>query len=108
MGAVMDGDTNVPDRTGNRHPALAIAPYNTYRCSDGYVAIFTSAERHWHSMCEMMDRRDLLQNPDYVDARRAGPSAWRRSTTSSAPGRSAAPRTRSCERSTRRMSRVRR
>ena len=23
MGAVMDGDTNVPDRTGNRHPALA-------------------------------------------------------------------------------------
>ena len=31
LGAVMDGDTNVPDRTGNRHPALAMAPYNTYR-----------------------------------------------------------------------------
>ncbi len=30
LGAVMDGDTNVPDRTGNRHPALAMAPYNTY------------------------------------------------------------------------------
>ena len=41
MGAVMDGDTSVPERTGNRHPALAMAPYNTYPCSDGYVAIFT-------------------------------------------------------------------
>ena len=52
MGAVMDGDTDVPDRTGNRHPALAMAPYNTYPCSDGYVAIFTAAERHWQSMCQ--------------------------------------------------------
>ena len=65
MGAVMDGDTNVPDRTGNRHPALAMAPYNTYRCSDGYVAIFTAAERHWHSMCQLLGRPDLLDNPDY-------------------------------------------
>src|SRR5215470_16293346 len=65
LGAVMDGDTNVPDRTGNRHPALAIAPYNTYRCSDGYVAIFTSAERHWHSMCRLLERTDLLDNPEY-------------------------------------------
>jgi CoA:oxalate CoA-transferase len=66
LGAVMDGDQGVPDRTGNRHPALAIAPYNTYRCSDGYVAIFTSAERHWVSLCEMMDRKDLLTNPEYA------------------------------------------
>jgi len=66
LGAVMDGDANVPDRTGNRHPALAMAPYNTYRCSDGYVAIFTSAERHWISLCEMMGRQDLLQHPEFA------------------------------------------
>ena len=66
LGAVMDGDKNVPDRTGNRHPALAMAPYNTYRCSDGYVAIFTSAERHWVSMCEMLGREDLLANPEFA------------------------------------------
>ena len=65
LGAVMDGD-QVPDRTGNRHPALAIAPYNTYRCRDGYVAIFTSAERHWVSLCGMIDRKDLLADPDYA------------------------------------------
>ena len=66
LGAVMDGDKNVPDRTGNRHPALAMAPYNTYRCRDGYVAIFTSAERHWVSMCEMLGRQDLLTNPEFM------------------------------------------
>ena len=64
LGAVMDGDTNVPDRTGNRHPALAMAPYNTYKCADGYVAIFTAAERHWHSMCHMLGRPALLQDPE--------------------------------------------
>jgi len=66
MGAVMDDDTGVPDRTGNRHPALAMAPYNTYPCSDGYVAIFTAAERHWQSMCQMLKRPDLATNPEYA------------------------------------------
>ena len=28
LGAFMDGDGGVPERTGNRHPALAIAPYS--------------------------------------------------------------------------------
>jgi CoA:oxalate CoA-transferase len=65
MGAVMDGDTSVPERTGNRHPALAMAPYNTYPCSDGYVAIFTSAERHWQSMCGLLGRPDLAKHPEY-------------------------------------------
>ena len=65
LGAVMDGDSTVPDRTGNRHPALSMAPYNTYLCSDGYVAIFTSAERHWHSLCRLFGRLDLLENPAY-------------------------------------------
>jgi crotonobetainyl-CoA:carnitine CoA-transferase CaiB-like acyl-CoA transferase len=65
LGAVMDGDTNVPERTGNRHPALAMAPHNTYRCSDGYVAIFTSAERHWQSMCRLLGRPELAEHPEY-------------------------------------------
>ncbi len=64
LGAVMDNDKNVPDRTGNRHPALAMAPYNTYKCADGYVAIFTAAERHWHAMCHMLGRPALLQDPE--------------------------------------------
>ena len=96
MGAVMDGDAGVPDRTGNRHPALAMAPYNTYPCSDGYVAIFTAAERHWHSMCQLLARPDLADQSRLCRARWRGRRTWQRSTTSSAPGRSRAPRTRWC------------
>jgi crotonobetainyl-CoA:carnitine CoA-transferase CaiB-like acyl-CoA transferase len=66
LGAVMDGDANVPQRTGNRHPALAMAPYNTYPCTDGHVAIFTSAERHWQSMCLLLGRSDLADDPEYA------------------------------------------
>ena len=31
-----------------------MAPYTTYRCSDGYVAIFTAAERHWERLIAAM------------------------------------------------------
>ena len=33
LGAVVDGDGGVPERTANRHPALAMAPYNVYPTS---------------------------------------------------------------------------
>jgi CoA:oxalate CoA-transferase len=66
VGAVMDGDGNVPERTGNRHPALAIAPYNVYPTNDGYVAIFTASERHWHSIARVLGREELLKDPAYA------------------------------------------
>jgi formyl-CoA transferase len=66
VGAHLDGDGGVPERTGNRHPALAIAPYNVYPTKDGHVAIFTASERHWHSIARVLGREDLLDNPDYA------------------------------------------
>ena len=66
LGAYMDGDGGVPERTANRHPALAIAPYNVYPTADGYMAIFTASERHWHSIVRVLGREDLLANPDYA------------------------------------------
>jgi CoA:oxalate CoA-transferase len=66
VGAVMDGDGAVPERTGNRHPALAIAPYNVYPTTDGHVAIFTASERHWHSIARVLGREDLLHDPAYA------------------------------------------
>jgi formyl-CoA transferase len=66
LGVFMDGDGGVPERTGNRHPALAIAPYNVYPTRDGYVAIFTASERHWHSIAKLLGREDLLTNPDFA------------------------------------------
>src|SRR5262245_15074123 len=66
LGAYMDGDGGVPERTGNRHPALAIAPYNVYPTTDGFVAIFTASERHWHSIARVLGREDLLDHPDFA------------------------------------------
>src|SRR5262245_40189064 len=66
VGAVMDADGGVPERTGNRHPALAIAPYNVYPTNDGFVAIFTASERHWDSIARVLGREDLLTNPEFA------------------------------------------
>lgn len=66
VGVEMDGDRGVPERTGNRHPALAIAPYNVYPTRDGHVAIFTASERHWQSIARVLGREDLLDNPDFA------------------------------------------
>ncbi len=66
LGAFMDGDDGVPERTGNRHPALAIAPYNVYATRDGWVAILTGSERHWKSVARVIGRADLLEHPDFA------------------------------------------
>jgi crotonobetainyl-CoA:carnitine CoA-transferase CaiB-like acyl-CoA transferase len=66
LGVFMDGDAAIPARTGNRHPALAMAPYNVYETKDGHIAIFTASERHWHSVARVLGREDLLSNPDYA------------------------------------------
>ena len=66
LGVFMDGDAAIPPRTGNRHPALAMAPYNVYETSDGHVAIFTASDRHWESIAHVLGRADLLTNPDYA------------------------------------------
>lgn len=65
VGALFDADRGVPPRTGNRHPALAMAPYNVYPTRDGHVAIFTASERHWHSIARVLGRADLLDDPGY-------------------------------------------
>jgi crotonobetainyl-CoA:carnitine CoA-transferase CaiB-like acyl-CoA transferase len=65
LGVFMDGDTTVPPRTGNRHPALAMAPYNVYETRDGYVAIFTASDRHWESITRVLGREDLRDDPAF-------------------------------------------
>jgi CoA:oxalate CoA-transferase len=66
LGVFMDGDTKIPPRTGNRHPALAMAPYNVYETRDGHIAIFTASDRHWESITKVLGREDLLEHPDYA------------------------------------------
>lgn len=59
----LPGNPPVPPRTGNKHPSLAVAPYDVYEAADGYVAIFCVSEQHWRALAETMERRDLLEDP---------------------------------------------
>lgn len=66
LGAYVDsGPGAVPDRTDNRHPALAIAPYNVYPAKDGHVAIFCLSARHWESLTDLMGRPELATDPRF-------------------------------------------
>lgn len=65
LGAYYDKGAVTP-RTANRHGGLAIAPYNTYPTSDGWMAIFCASESHWPLLCRVMQRDDLRDDPRYA------------------------------------------
>ncbi len=52
-------------RTGNRHAALGLAPYNVYRCADGHVALIAVTDRHWRSVLDVIERSDLRREDRY-------------------------------------------
>jgi formyl-CoA transferase len=63
LSALLDSEGALPERTGNRHGGLALCPYNTYPATDGWVAIFCATDRHWLSLCDVLDRPDLKTDP---------------------------------------------
>ncbi|WP_033288736.1 CaiB/BaiF CoA transferase family protein [Amycolatopsis jejuensis] len=60
----LDSGGTLPERTGNRHGGLAVCPYNVYPAADGWVAILCMADKQWRSLCLLMDRPDLAEDPD--------------------------------------------
>jgi crotonobetainyl-CoA:carnitine CoA-transferase CaiB-like acyl-CoA transferase len=62
FGAYYYLDKQVQDRTDNRHPALAMAPYNVYAASDGFVSIICVRDGHWRGLLRAIDRPDLLED----------------------------------------------
>lgn len=46
-------------RLGNRHPT--VAPWNTYRTSDGWVLICAGNQAQWERLCQAMGRSDLAE-----------------------------------------------
>jgi len=49
----------VPARSGNRHVADSYVPFDTFQCSDGWVAIVCATDEHWAKLAEAMQRPDL-------------------------------------------------
>ncbi|MBE9372896.1 CoA transferase [Saccharopolyspora sp. HNM0983] len=59
-------DRDLPERTGNRHSGLAMAPYNVYEAADGWLAIITTADEHWTGLCRALDLEPLLEDPRFA------------------------------------------
>lgn len=53
-------------RVGNRHPGLALAPYNVYPAADGYVAIICIREGHFRKLCAAMAQPALADEPRFA------------------------------------------
>jgi crotonobetainyl-CoA:carnitine CoA-transferase CaiB-like acyl-CoA transferase len=49
---------------GNAMPG--IAPFDTYRCSDGIIAIAAPHDPQWTELCRLMDRAELLGDPRFA------------------------------------------
>ncbi|GAA5125841.1 CaiB/BaiF CoA transferase family protein [Pseudonocardia adelaidensis] len=66
-GLFNDPDNRPPERTGNRHSGLAIAPYNVYPAADGWLAIISLHERHLAGVLSVIGRPELIDDPRFAD-----------------------------------------
>jgi len=53
-------------RRGNKHPGLALAPYNVYPAKDGYVAIICIREGHFRNLCEAIAQPALVEDERFA------------------------------------------
>jgi crotonobetainyl-CoA:carnitine CoA-transferase CaiB-like acyl-CoA transferase len=53
-----------PQRLGSAHPNLV--PYQAYPASDGYFVIAVGNESMWRTLCQTIDRTDLLHDPRFA------------------------------------------
>ncbi len=56
-------------RSGSRHPAKAIAPYNVYQALDGHVAIICLRDGHWKKMCQAMGQPELTEDERFANTK---------------------------------------
>lgn len=54
----------IPERRGDKSPG-PVAPYGRYQCSDGWVALIIVSEPQWKSLCRLIGREELADDPAY-------------------------------------------
>ncbi|MEM1942676.1 MAG: CaiB/BaiF CoA-transferase family protein [Candidatus Caldarchaeum sp.] len=59
------GSGELPTRYGNKYPA--IAPYEVFKASDGWLVVGVGNEKHWRQLCSVLGRMDLLEDPRFRD-----------------------------------------
>ena len=65
-GMVHARGADAPERTGNRHGGLGIAPYNAYPTKDGYVVLNCPGDHHFRAVLDVMGRADLKNDPRFL------------------------------------------
>jgi formyl-CoA transferase len=66
LGMVHARGAAAPERTGNRHGGLGIAPYNVYATSDGYVVLNCPGDHHFRAVLDVMGRPELKEDPRFL------------------------------------------
>jgi formyl-CoA transferase len=56
----------VADQQGNDHPTSM--PTSAYKTKDGYMNVAASGTTMWKRLCQVLERPDLFEHPDYADA----------------------------------------
>lgn len=54
----------VPERQGNADPA--VAPFDMFRCQDGYIFLGVGTNALWERLCSVMNRPELLEDPRFL------------------------------------------
>jgi len=65
-GMVHARGADAPERTGNRHGGLGIAPYNVYATSDGYVVLNCPGDHHFRAVLDVIGRPELKDDPRFA------------------------------------------
>src|SRR6476661_266460 len=65
-GMVHARGADAPERTGNRHGGLGIAPYNVYATKDGYVVLDCPGDHHFRAVLDVMGRPDLKEDSRFL------------------------------------------
>jgi len=68
LGGIYNDPTAVlPERTGNQHTGMAVAPYNVYPAQDGWLAVISVSDRHFAALAGVIGRPDLPGDPRFAD-----------------------------------------
>ena len=54
----------IPERNSARSPGRA-CPYGRYKCLDGWIAIISVSESHWHGILDVIGQQGIKANPDF-------------------------------------------
>lgn len=66
IAGMLNSAGSIPERTGNRHGGMAVAPYNAYRTSDGWITVLCPTQDHWSRLCALMSD-PAADDPRFAD-----------------------------------------